>query len=52
MIVQTRLHDASFSRVMWQNSSTPSSIKQTQLNGNDLHPKVLSESLIKMKSQM
>ena len=41
-----RSRDASSLRAMWQNLSAPSSIEQTKLNGNDLHPSISFEPLI------
>ena len=44
-IKQQTLCDAYSSRATWPNLSALSSIKRTQLNGNDLHPSVSSELL-------
>ena len=41
------LRDASSSCVMWQNLSAPSLIRQMELNGDNLHPSVSAEPLIK-----
>ena len=45
-IERTLLCDDSSSHVMWRNLGASSSIKWTQINGNDSHPRVSPEPLI------